>query len=241
MIAIIGTTPDDILYFKSMMVIEKEETIGLNIVCYVGKYSQVDAVVVATGHSNMLSSSVTTMVIDKYDPYLIFCVGQVTSIVSNAKQGDIFIAERVYLGNLNMDGFGRVTYSKIPNLPEFFFTKETLIEKILTDVSAVTSRYIIRGCLYSSDVFYTDKSLIIPTISKYFAEGNNIYAFDCETAGVFLASFNKNVPVLCIKVISNEIDNKDQLINFVRKGLEVMPTIGKIITLSLNEHLSDER
>jgi nucleoside phosphorylase len=233
MVAIIGTTPDDILYFKTKMIIEKEEVVAKNVTCYVGSFAKTQCVVVATGHSNMVSSAVTTLVINKYDPYLIYNVGQVTSITQNGRQCDLFVAERIYIGNINMDGFGRVTYNNIPNLPEFFFTQDSYITALQAIIPGITTKYLIRGSIYSSDIFYTDQSLIMPTLNKYFKEGNNIYAIDCESAGVFLAGYLKKVPVISIKVISNELANKDQLVNFVRKGLEVMPVVGKIVTASL--------
>ena len=230
MIAIIGTTPDDILYFKTKMIIAREDKLTENIIAYVGKFAKSDCVVVACGRTNVVSSAITTMIIDKYDPYLIYNVGLVTSVASNAKQGDIFVTERVYLGNFNVYPFGKIKYYNIPEVPEFFFTPETLINAVSSIATEITSKYLIRGNIYSSDTFFIDKGEIMSILNKYFIDGNNVFAFDCESAGVYLACYLRNVSVISIKAISNEISNKDQLVSFVRKGLEVMPTIGKIIT-----------
>ena len=121
----------------------------------------------------------------------------------------------------------------------FFFTEEHSLKKIEASISAVTNKYCVRGSLYSSDIFYTEKENIVPILSSHFIQGTNLYTIDCESAGIYLAGNIFSVPVITLKVVSYELANDVQLVNFVRKGLEVMPIVGKVITNYIKENINE--
>ena len=230
MIAIIGATSDDILYFKNKMVIEKEEKLFKDTSVYVGTIVGKEICVVATGLSMELSAIASALTIEKYNPYLVYNIGTVHSIDKRLKQGDIFLAERIYLGDVDLSPYGRISYGQIQGLPPFFLPESSIIAKLEAAAATLTSRYLIRGYLFSNNRFFTKEKEISPILNSYFAGSTNLLATDNESGGVAIACYLKEVPYVCIKSVSYEMDNDIQLINHIRKGLEAQPAIGKIIS-----------
>ena len=68
MIAIIGTTADDILYFRAKMNNPKEVTLTGGFKVYQGDIFREDCIVAATGPSLINAGILMTLIIDKFDP-----------------------------------------------------------------------------------------------------------------------------------------------------------------------------
>lgn len=230
MIAFIGTTEDDILYFKTKMVLQKEETVFDSIHVYIGVLAKKDICVVATGYSLEVSACITTAILDKYDPYLVFNIGSVHSFEKQLKQGDIFLAERVYMADIDLTPVGRLNYGEVPELPPFYISENSLLNEIESQSVTISNKYLVRGSLLCSNKFFTKSEEIEPLMKEHFLNSGNLIATDTESGGVALACSLKNVPYVCLKSVSYEMDQESQLINHIRKGLEVQPIIGKIIT-----------
>ena len=75
MIAILGATEDDILYFRAKIKIEREEMILGCKKVYIGRIFREEAVIAAAGSGNYLSAMVSAIILEKYDPYLVFSIG----------------------------------------------------------------------------------------------------------------------------------------------------------------------
>ncbi|MFA7020847.1 MAG: hypothetical protein WC215_04775, partial [Bacilli bacterium] len=78
MILIIGTTEDDIFYFKNRMKIIEKNKIASKYPYYVGTFAGKDICLAYSGYSNIASAVVAGFMISKYKPYIVVCVGTVS-------------------------------------------------------------------------------------------------------------------------------------------------------------------
>ena len=230
MIAILGASEDDILYFRAKIKIEREETILGSKKVYIGHIFREEAVIVAAGNSNYLSAMVASIVLEKYDPYLVFSIGSCYSIKKELRQGDIFIADRTYLEHVDYSSIYPSNYGQIPGLPSFYLSDPELSDKAERESYLVTQRYIQRGYLLSGDSFYGELEPINHLLQEHYRTDDGIRAYDNSNAGIAIACHIRQVPLVSIRAVAYEVGNGDQRLNWIRKGLEASPTIGKIIT-----------
>ena len=92
---------------------------------------------------------------------------------------------------------------------------------------------------YHEDIKNLREYYIYPQRNSFFVacdESNNIIAtigiraYDNSNAGIAIACHIRQVPLVAIRAVAYEIGNPEQKLNWIRKGLECSPTIGKIIT-----------
>ncbi len=237
MIAIIGSTDDDILYFRTKIKIEREDVVLGNKKVYIGHIFREEAVIVATGNTNYLSAMVTSIILEKYDPYLVFSIGSCYSMRRELRQGDIFIADRTYLENVDYSSVFPTNYGQIPGLPGFYLSDPELSDKAERESYLVTQRYIQRGYLLSGDSFYTDLAPLTKLMQEHYMMEDGIRAYDNSNAGIAIACSIKQVPLVSIRAVAYEIGNAEQKLNWIRRGLECSPTIGKIVTRILIDNI----
>ena len=121
MIAILGQTEDDILYYCSRFTNgETIDELPFGVKVHKGNFGMDEIVIAATGYGNIRTALVTNMLIDKYDPYLFINTGSVISLDKNLHQGNIFIADRYYIDGVRYNPMLNTAYGQIPGMPEFF-------------------------------------------------------------------------------------------------------------------------
>lgn len=230
MIAIIGQTHDDILYFINKMSLAKESQLYGDISCFEGTFSKESAVVVATGSTNYLSAMITSLIIKLYHPYLVINVGTVSSLANQLKQGDIFVADRYYFTDVDFSLPKFASLGQIPGQNEFFVADNALNLKMENAAYLATFRYIQNGYLLSGEKFIMDKGEIEKLLKERYGGDKSFLAYDNASAGVCLACHIAGTQLVTVKAVSYNIGNPTQAVTFIRQGLEVEPTIGKIVT-----------
>ncbi len=233
MIAIIGQSQDDILYFTAKLKIERSEDVCGKTKAYFGHLFADEVVLCAVGEGNEFTAMITSVLIDRYDPYLIFSVGTCASFQKELRQGDIFIADRVYLANVDFSNEHPLVYGQFPGEAPFFVGDQTLGDKAERESYLVTSRYIQRGYLLSGSTFLSTSEEIEGILRGHFLTEDSLKAFDNGSGGILLAASGKRVPVVSIRAVAYEVGNQQQRLSWRRKGLEAMPTIGKIVSRTL--------
>lgn len=233
MIAILGQTTDDILYFTAKMRIERSEDLFGKAKAYFGHLFADEVVLAAVGEGNAYTAMLTSVIIDRYEPYLIFNIGTCASFQKELRQGDIIIADRIYLGEVDFTKEHPLSFGQLPGEAPFFVGDLRLSDKAERESYLVSSRYIQRGYLLSSSSFLTEKDEIDSIIRPHYLSQESLKAYDTGSGGIMLAASSNKVPVVTIKSVGFEIGNPDQRLSFRRKGLEAMPTIGKIVSRAL--------
>lgn len=240
MILILGATDDDILYFRTKMDMAAVHKIAGKTEVFIGKYSGKEVAVTTTGLSNSLSTMITGLCIEKYHPYFVLNVGSLHAFDENLKQGDLYMADRIYLGGVDFTPWGNGTkYGQIPAMPQFFLSEDDYLLLIETIAKKMTNKSLARGFVMSTNKFYTDRVKATSLINHHYAYVDGIDAFDTELGGIALACRAFDIPWIALKSISYVIGHKDELLNFIRKGLETEPLIGNIISTlfqELSEH-----
>lgn len=235
MIAIIGVTEDDILYFKTKMTIKETVKLYGETEAYVGSFSTDEAVLVACGNSNYISGIITSQIISKFEPYLIINIGVITSFSNSLHQGDIFIADRYYFAGVDFSESRLGTYGQIPGMPYFYVGDTNLNSKAESAAYAMTSRYVMRGYLLSGEKTYFNQGSFDHVVQVHYITEEGMNAYDTSSGGMALACYLGQTTLLSIKAVCLQAGQDDQKLNYIRKGLEVMPTIGKVVTKLLIE------
>lgn len=236
MILIIGTTEDDIFYFKNRMKISEKNMIASKYPYYVGTFAGKDICLAYSGYSNIASAAVTSFMITKYKPYIVICVGTVSAFSENLHQSELFIAERVYLGDIDFTPLGTNTrYGQIKEMPAFYSSEEDYIKLIETINSRTENLHIGRGPLISTNVFFKNRKKANELLENNFAHIESTTAFDTEAGGVITACYIQEVPWILLKAVNYEIGKDAQLMSSLRIGIEAQPHIGSLIETLLEE------
>ena len=242
MIAILGQTEDDILYFTSRFTNgEQIDELPGGIKAHRGKFGVDEIVIAATGYGNLQSAVVTSMIIDRYDPYLLIDTGSVISLDKNLHQGDIFIADRYYLEGIRYNPLMNTAYGQIPGQPEFFIFGNELSAKAESAAFEVGGGvFAERGYLLSGNGVYLESKAINDLKQDHYAYIRNmIRAYDTSSGGIAMVCYQREISMLSIRVVALELDRKDQWIGYRRKSLESTPDVGRVITKLLLNSRAD--
>ena len=229
MILLLGTTTDDILYIQKKMNVTEKGALKGDHFYYVGIYGGKEICLTHTGNSNIISAVIASYMIRKFDPYLVIAIGSCSSASKDLKQGDLFVAERVYIGNLDYKSFQERHFTEAVHMSPYYVTEDTYIRYIERMNVSSGNFNLTRGPVLNVGKFYTDLGEINDLITQQseFLEGR--IAVDTEMGGIVTCARFYQVPWLMIKSINYEIGNESQFINRVRKGVEAQPKIGEII------------
>jgi len=235
MIAILGVTEDDILYFRNRMTVQETLPLLGSVVCYKGTISREEAVVAATGDSVYLAELITGLICARFEPYLVISIGMVYSFSSQLRQGDIFIPERYYLSDVDFSASKGTKFGQIPGQPAFFVSDYGLNEEAEHTAYLVSDRYVQRGYLISGNEFIDKPGPLENRVAERFLSEEGLMAYDNSGAGVALACSVAHVTLLTLKAVAWRIGKEEQRLNYIRKGLEVMPILGQIVARMIME------
>ena len=242
MIAILGQTEDDILYYISRFTNgETIDELPYGVKVHKGNFGMDEIVIAATGYGNIRSALVTNMLIDKYDPYLVINTGAVISLDKQLHQGDIFIADRYYIDGIRYNPMMNTAYGQIPGMPEFFIFESSLnaqAESASFEVGG--GAFAERGYLLSGEAVHTDSKTFEEIKDEHYAYVKGmIRAYDTSSGGIALVCYERKRTLLTIRAVSMELDNPEHLLNCKRKALEVTPIIGRVLLNLILNNRSD--
>lgn len=242
MIAILGQTEDDILYYISRFTNgETIDELPYGVKVHKGNFGMDEIVIAATGYGNIRSALVTNMLIDKFDPYLVINTGAVISLDKQLHQGDIFIADRYYIDGIRYNPMMNTAYGQIPGMPEFFIFESSLnaqAESASFEVGG--GAFAERGYLLSGEAVHTDSKTFEEIKDEHYAYVKGmIRAYDTSSGGIALVCYERKRTLLTIRAVSMELDNSEHLLNCKRKALEVTPIIGRVLIKLILNNRSD--
>lgn len=235
MILIIGTTEDDILYFKNRMRVKEEGKIASKYSYFVGRMANKDVCLTYTGYSNLASGVITSYMLEKFSPYIVIITGSVSTLNKKAHQKDLFIAERIYLGDVDFTAVDNLKFGQTNNLPPFYSSDEDYIKMLEIINSKTENLNLLRGPLISTNKYFNDKKEAELSISKNFGNIESMLAFDTEAGGIVAACGIYDVPWLLLKVVNYHVGDAMEFISAPRISVEAQPHIGYIIEALLEE------
>ncbi len=238
-ILIIGTTLDDISFLKTKLFHPQEEIVAKSFPVTLGEYGGKNVVLAYTGYGQELASIATSLLLQKYEPYVVVNVGMVSSLHPGLEQGDIYVVERIYLSQVSMMELNKSKYGQFPSLPAYFQSNDDLLQK-LKNISEKSRKKMIQGRLLSSNVFYTKKEEIEPILKDHYLKVDRIFATDTESGGVALACHLFDIPYVGLKICNYTIGKDEELLTRIRMGVRETPIIGQILTHFLRSFQSYE-
>lgn len=229
MIVILGTTPDDILFIRNKMTLKEKGALKGSHFYYVGVYAGKDVALTYTGNSNFMSGVIASYMIRKFDPYLVLSLGSCSSASEGLNQGDLFIAERVYLGDFDFNSFENRMFTSALNMLSYYVTEDSYLRYVERLNSASGNFTLVRGPVISVNKFYIDKEEANQVIASQENYLGGKTAFDTEMGAIVTCCRFFQVPWLFLKSINYEIGRNEQLLSHVRKGVEAQPRIGELV------------
>ncbi|MFA5660012.1 MAG: hypothetical protein WC968_01260 [Bacilli bacterium] len=234
MILLLGTTPDDILYIRKKMKLVEKGALKGDHFYYVGEYGGKDICITYTGNSNLMSSIICTYMIRKFDPYLVISIGSCSSASKGLKQGDLFVAERVYLGVFDYNSVNDRHFSEAIHMAPYYVTEDSYIRYVERINVSAGNYKLVRGPVLNVGKFYTDMNEVNKLIDNQENFLGGKIAIDTEMGGIVTCARFFGVPWLMIKAINYEIGEDEQLLTHVRVGVEAQPRIGAIVAQLFN-------
>lgn len=178
---------------------------------YEGSIQNYPVVLVKTNIGLVNAASATTLAIEKYNPLLILNEGTAGGITENKHKKDIIIGTEVF--NINSyrtpyKELGEGTDSRDWELMMFTdgsFDQKTIFksdEKLAELAYSLKDEYehgsVYTGIIGSGDVWNREKDKL-----KYLDEVHNVSCEDMESIAIYTVAKNYNIPVLAIKIMSD--------------------------------------
>ena len=236
MIAIIATYPDDLLYIKARLTfLSGERTLKEGATTIHGFFGEEEVVLIATGPSGYLAGIYTDLIINRYDPDVVYSVGDCFALSPLVKEGDIVIGNKCYLHGVNYHAIGEA-YGVIPGLPESFPCSASLGSRAL-GLAGASGLRAFSGALLSGEKAIFDKDEFDEILSRRYAS-KDIYAYDNSSAGVALSCHLHHKSFLPLRVVSLVPGVKESALRYRRVALEGLPGVGRIIFGLCSTHQS---
>ncbi len=211
MIAIIATHEDDLLYPTSRLTfLSTERQLQEGVKTYHGFFGTEEVVLVATGPSNYMSALLANLLINRFDPDVVYGVGDCFALSPVLSVGDVVIGTKAYLHGVNHHAEG-YPYGAIPGLPEVLPCSASLGKNALSLAGSAGVRAF-AGPYLSGEKMTVD-----------------IYAYDLSTAGIALACHLHKKSFLPIRVVSFVPGVEEGKLAYRRKAVEALPKVGRLI------------
>ena len=227
MIAIIATHPDDLLYIKARLTLltgERELREGIKTTH--GFYGSEEVVLLSTGPSSYMSALLTDLIINRYDPDVVYGVGDCFALSPLIKEGDVIIGSKCYLHGVNHHTIGE-PYGAIPGLPESFPCSASLGSRAL-GLAGSSGIRAFTGAMLSGEKAIFDKDEFDEILTRRYA-GKDLYGYDNSTAGIALSCYLQKKSFLSLRVVSYVPGIEESRLRYRRIALESLPGIGRII------------
>lgn len=237
MILIVGNTHDDIVYFDSIIRNKKNEVILKKFNATIGTIFNQEVMLLKDVYTSILSATIVTQIIEKYFILLVFNVGKCQALPNTGfKIGDVAVSRRITFGDVNVQNSGETQVGQIPGFPRIFEVQQDVLLTLINNLSTKTySKY--QECNFvSCDVqFDNEQELQFIKHDEYVLGFDRNIVFDNNTAGLAVAGYIHDIPVVAIKVVSNIIGKKSTtedyltvLKNYASVGRAVVSSIGDI-------------
>ena len=236
MIAIIATHPDDLLYIKARLTfLSGEKPLKEGIMTTHGFYGSEEVVMLATGLSNYMSALLTDLIINRYEPDVVYGVGDCFALSPLVKEGDVIIGSKCYLHGVNHHASGE-PYGVIPGLPDSFPCSASLGSRAL-GLAGSSGIRAFSGAMLSGEKVIFDKDEFDEILTRRYAS-KDIYGYDNSSAGMALACYLHHKSFVSLRVVSYVPGIEESRLRYRRIALESLPGVGRIIFGLCSSHQS---
>ena len=185
---------------------------------YEGTIEDYPVVLVKTGVGLVNAASAVTLAIEKYNPILILNEGTAGGITTDRHKKDIIIGKEVFNINSYKSPYKELGEGSDSRDWEFmtftdgkddvktiYKSDERLAEIIYSIKDKYTHGNVYTGIIGSGDAWNREKDKL-----KFLDEKHNVSCEDMEAVAIYIVANNYNIPVLSIKIMSdNELLRED--------------------------------
>lgn len=203
MIAIICAMENEISFYKIKLENLITNTI-LNQEFYTGEINGSQVVLTKCGIGKVNSSVITSLLIQNFKPSLIINTG-IAGGCNPLNTNDIFVANDFVYGDFNLEIFG---YAKgqVPGQPQKFNVSKKHVD--------IFKKYLLSSNIEFKEGLVVTQDSFITSISQLDGLKEDMIATDMEGASIAHTCALFNIPFLSIRIISDVIDNDNQIINY---------------------------
>lgn len=175
---------------------------------YFGTLDNHEVIVAKTGIGKVAAASFLTLLIERYNPDMVFNIGIAGAYSKLLKTQDTLVVTKAYYSDVDMTGdeFSDLKYGQLEEMPEYFETNNTLLEKA-KEILQGEAYY---GSIATGDQFVTNYEKCHDIVETNFKSAD-ILAFDMESAAFLHVCYLYNIPCLVIRTISDIIGSTTPL------------------------------
>lgn len=230
MILIIGSNHDDVLYYESVLHNPREEKILFKYRAIIGMIATQEVMVIQDIYTSYLSSTIVSHLLSKYHINLVINVGRCAIVRGKAKVGDIVVSDSILFSDVDQIGIVKgLEVGMIPGYPKHFAIHSTVLSDINSVLDNMWNGNHFDATFISSSFFRQNKEKVRDLIDDVYIDSlNNTVVLDGESAGVALACFLHNVPLLAFKVVEAKVAEYTTLENYL-EIINIYANVGKVI------------
>ena len=236
MILLVGNHHDDVLYFESKLRNKKEELIFNQFPFVTGTMFSQNIGILYGGYTNYINSLLVQHIISKNYVILVINVGKCVSISGEYAKGDMAIARRIYLGEVNQLGIEHASLGQIPKLPQYFNSDPYVLDLITNSfnrISTIDNAPISTFISMEKNVENMEELQGISINGTFFGTTKNLI-LDNSAGGIALACYLNDIPFVATKVIEHKLGEKSTIDGYV-KLLKKYSDLGKAVTSFIGE------
>ena len=204
MIGVIGAMEEEVSLLRSYMEEPKELKAGFFEFVY-GKLEGQDMVLLRCGIGKVQAAVGCALLIERFNPDLVFNTGVAGGIDSSLTFGDVVLADGLIYHDVDVTAF-KYAPGQLPGRPQIFSASEEYILNAEKAVDELKSEGVlpqslshIRGLIVSGDIFVCDPVLIEKLIKTF----PKLKAVEMEGAAIAHTCYLFDIPSLIIRALSD--------------------------------------
>lgn len=234
MIAIIGSSHDDILYFENVLQNKEEISILEHYPAYIGTIFNQRVLIISDVTTSLVAASVTNQILNDYAIDLVINVGRCVGVDKKNHTGDIVISSSIVDGDVDIADENNVTRFEIPKFNNEINIQKDVVEYLEKGLKKRPFITYYRALIVSSDNFSKENLLNLNKSNLLLNRDEERMVYDHNSMGIVLSSHLKNIPVVVIKVIENRFDKPNNIDTYL-KVLERYIDLGKAVAATIGD------
>lgn len=236
MILIIGSNHDDVLYYETLLKDSHRENILNKYNAMIGTIGSSEVMVIQDIYTSVISSLIVNHIITKYVINLVISVGRCEIIKGEMRIGDVAVSESVLFADIDqlcLDS--NLDIGEIPGFPNRFLSRLEMLNTMNNCLDSVMCYMHYNATYLSSSFFRMNKEKIEDVRdNEYLASFNENMVLDGESAGIALACYLHDVPMISVKICEAYVGEYTTLEHYL-EIIKEYASLGKAVAVFISE------
>lgn len=235
MILIIGSNHDDVLYFENLVKDPEEEKVLRRYHVIKGTIANQDVIILQDVYTSVVSSMLTSYLIDKYLVSAIFTVGRCEALTANLRCGDIVVGDSTMFADVDL--ISKIKGKKLGQIPGYeisFKPSLRLVNNMNECLNQVFTGNHYNATFVSTSFFRENKEVVDFDANKHVTSMSKYAVLDGETGGIAIACHEHDIPYVAVKVVEADHGEYTSLENYLNV-LDKFASLGKAVALCIEQ------